>query len=55
MNLQTSFNPGLDFDLPRSSNPQLNLSCKHEMNLKYRSGLKLNPDSRKLLLTQIFI
>ena len=28
--------------------PQLNLLCKHELSLKCRLGLKLNPDSCKL-------
>ena len=35
-----------DFDSLRSFNPQFNLSCKHELYLKCRSGLKLSSDSR---------
>ncbi len=43
------FNPEYDVDLQRSFNPQSNLSCKHGSNSKCRSGLKLNPDSCKLV------
>ena len=46
------FNPEFDFDLSRSFNPQSNLSCKHGLNSKCRSGLKLNPDSYKLYLNR---
>ena len=49
---KTSFNPEWDFHSPWSFNPQLNLPCKHELSLKCRSGLKLNPDSCKLPLCQ---
>ena len=48
---ETSFNPEWDFHSPWSFNPQLNLPCKHELSLKCRSGLKLSPDSCKLLLS----
>ena len=49
---ETSFNPEWDFHSPWwSFNPQLNLPCKHELSLKCRSGLKLNPDLCKLPLS----
>ena len=47
-----SFNPERDFDIPRSFNPQLNLSGKHGLTLKCRCGLKFNPDACKLLVTR---
>ena len=52
---ETSFNPEWDFHSPWSFNPPLNLPCKHELKFKYRSGLKLNPDSCKLPLTKLYI
>ena len=48
---ETNFNPEWDFHSPWSFNFRLNLPCKHELSLKCRSGLKLNPDSCKLLLS----
>ena len=48
---ETSFNPEWDFHSQWSFSPQLNLPCKHELSLKCRSGLKLNPDSCKLPLS----
>ena len=51
----TSVNPEWDFDLLQSCNPQFHLSCEHGLNLKFCSGLKLNPDSCKLPLTQLCI
>ena len=49
---ETSFNLEWDFHSSWSFNPQLNLPCKHELSLKCRSGLKLNPDSCKLPLNK---
>ena len=40
---KTSFNPEWDFHSQWSFSPQLNFPCKHELSLKCRLGLKLNP------------
>ena len=41
-------NVARDFDLPRSFSPQLNLSCKHRLNLKCRLRSETQSDSCKL-------